>query len=179
MLQKKCESVEGIFYWDDQFRPGRYIPDEDRLEILPMKEEYDLFIPLPVNAHTHIGDSFITEEPQGNLMDIVGPGGFKHRYLNSTEEGIIIDHMKKTMRFMKTNYTGSFFDFRETGVDGINTIKAIRKNFSDALILARPSSATEIDSLAGIIDGVGFSSINDHNMEYIWEIAGKMKNPVE
>lgn len=175
MLHKKCESVEGIFYWDGQFQAGRYVPEENKFESLPEKDGYDLFIPLPINAHTHIGDSFIRDEPKGSLMEIVGPGGFKHSQLKNASEKTIIDAMKKSMKFMKKNYTASFFDFRETGTMGINTIRAIRENFPEAIVLARPSHVSEIDKLIQIIDGIGFSSINDHNLEYIMETTRKMK----
>ncbi len=176
MIQERREAVEGLFFWDGEFQEGRYIPAEDKLEHASIKRESDLFIPFPINAHTHIGDSFIQAEPKGSLMDIVGPGGFKHRNLKTASEKEIIESMNLYMRFMRENYISTFFDFRETGLSGINTIRAIRKEFPEALVLARPPKASEIDQLQGIIQGIGFSSINDHDYEYIIECTLKMRS---
>jgi len=41
---------------------------------------FGTIIPAPVNFHTHLGDSFIGEEPIGTLPEIVGPNGFKMRH---------------------------------------------------------------------------------------------------
>ena len=67
---------------------------------------------MPVNAHTHIGDSFIKDEPIGDLPEIVGPGGFKHRQLENSSDGIIMEGIKNSTSFMEKSGILSYFDFR-------------------------------------------------------------------
>ena len=85
---------------------------------------YGTLIPMPVNAHTHVGDSFINDEPSGTLPDIVGPGGLKHRMLEHARASSIIDGITHASKFMWESGTLSYLDFREGGLKGVNNSNA-------------------------------------------------------
>ena len=73
---------------------------------LPIKKPISkgLIVPTFVNAHTHIGDSFIREKnidlPK-NVEELVAPpNGLKHRLLKEASDEEIIDGMEKSLDIM-------------------------------------------------------------------------------
>ncbi len=147
MVEGYLDTEEGIFH---QGVEGR--------------KEYTC-IRAPVNAHTHLGDSFIMDEPVGTLAEIVGPGGFKHTHLANTNVEKISQYMEESIEFMKRSGTHIFFDFRETGNRARMTIETIR-NHSDGIVLARPENIEDFKKVLDIIHGIGFSAVSDMNMDY-------------
>lgn len=132
-----------------------------------------------VNAHTHIGDSFIREVPRMGIMDLVGPGGFKQRMLESAEDKKVIYGMKKSIAMMKKEKTRAFFDFRESGIRGLNIIKSVKMDGIIPVILSRPSGNkyddVELDYLLENSSGIGLSSISDYDYDFITKVARKTK----
>ena len=78
-----------------------------------------LSAPPVVNAHTHIGDAFITLHHRYTLQKLVGPGGLKHKWLQQAAPGQILEGMKKALQEMKKSHTTHFCDFREGGLQGV------------------------------------------------------------
>ena len=122
---------------------------------------YGTLIPAPVNAHTHVGDSFIGDEPSGTLPDIVGPGGLKHRMLEHADTDSIINGIRKANQFMWKNGTLSYMDFREGGLDGIKFIKRSKSRHIHPVILGRPYGNDSIEAILDSSDGIALSSISD------------------
>jgi len=139
-----------------------------------------LIVPSFVNAHTHIGDSFIREKnidlPKSIEKLVAPPHGLKHKLLKNATDDDIINGMEKTINFMIENGTDIFYDYRENGVLGICQLKAALhlKNIS-SIILSRPESLdfvkAEIDILLKSSDGIAVSSITDWDFLSLKKIA--------
>jgi cytosine/adenosine deaminase-related metal-dependent hydrolase len=139
-----------------------------------------LIVPTLVNAHTHIGDSFIRKRnlklPR-NVEDLVAPpDGLKHRLLKETSDQEIIGGMRKSIDEMTKTGISYFCDFRENGLQGIDHLKkALEKTHISPVILSRPNQLTynkdEIDLLLKNSQGIGLSSITDWEYSEIEKIA--------
>jgi len=143
-----------------------------------------LIVPTLVNAHTHIGDSFIRKRnlklPR-NVEDLVAPpDGLKHRLLKETSDQGIIGGMRKSIDEMTKTGISYFCDFRENGLQGINHLKkALGKTNISPVILSRPNQLTynkdEINLLLKNSQGIGLSSITDWEYSEIEKIAKHTK----
>jgi cytosine/adenosine deaminase-related metal-dependent hydrolase len=143
-----------------------------------------LIIPTCVNAHTHLGDSFIRFQhlqlPR-NVKDLVAPpAGLKHRLLKQASEQEILEGIQKSLAEMSTAGTSFFCDFREGGFLGIYQIRKALKHFNiNSLILSRPSQMTydkqEVDRLLENSDGIGLSSISDWEPSEIQKLASHVR----
>lgn len=123
----------------------------------------------PINFHTHLGDSFIDTEPEGDIDQIVGPNGFKIRALNEASPTEISKSIKKSIEFMKDSGTESFFDFRESGLKGLNL--APRYNGINGYFLTRPNSTGEIDPLLKKSAGFGMSALSDYEFSSLKKLS--------
>jgi cytosine/adenosine deaminase-related metal-dependent hydrolase len=139
-----------------------------------------LIVPTFVNAHTHIGDSFIREKnidlPKNIEKLVAPPNGFKHKLLRKASEEDIIEGMKKSIKAMIENGTKYFCDFRENGVLGIKQLKNALGLFKiSSVILSRPDSLkydkNEIGLLLKNSDGIAISSISDWEYSELQKIA--------
>jgi cytosine/adenosine deaminase-related metal-dependent hydrolase len=144
-----------------------------------------LIVPTLVNAHTHIGDSFIRKRnlklPR-NVEDLVAPpDGLKHRLLKETSDQEIIDGMRESIDEMKKTGVSHFCDFRENGTAGISQLKKALENTNvSSLILSRPEELRydhhEIELLLKNSDGIGVSSIVDWNYSELEKVAKHAKS---
>lgn len=132
-------------------------------------------IPGFINAHTHLGDSFIKSVPKLDVKELVGPGGFKQKMLNSASKETILNGIKESFNIMKNDNTRSFIDFRENGIEGLKLIKSIKSKNVEGIILSRPSKnildENELNYLLENSSGIGLSSISDYDFDFIKEIA--------
>ncbi len=132
-----------------------------------------------VNAHTHVGDSFIDLPPKLDVASLVGPGGYKHRILNSVDEKTMIKGIKESIKTMKREKVRAFFDFREGGVKGLEIINKIKIEGIEKVILSRPKdidfSKEEMDFLLKNSNGIGLSSISDYPIDFIKKVASYTK----
>jgi|WetSurMetagenome_2_1015567.scaffolds.fasta_scaffold00039_65 cytosine/adenosine deaminase-related metal-dependent hydrolase len=137
-------------------------------------------LPTCVNAHTHLGDSFIRSkhlELPHNVKDLVAPpAGLKHRLLKEASEQKTIEGMRTALAEMTTSGVSCFCDFREGGIFGIFQLrKAMKDCIVDSVILSRPSKMAyekeELDRLLQSSDGIGLSSISDWEPSEIEKIA--------
>ncbi len=142
------------------------------------------YVALPplVNAHTHIGDAFIEEEVSADIMELVAPpNGLKHRRLRDADDREILKGMQGALEEMYASGVRGFADFREQGVRGVRLLKEALASFNDllsvpglepmkAIILGRPDGDDDLDELLEEADGLGISSITDHDMDYLREL---------
>ena len=122
-------------------------------------------ISAPINFHTHLGDSFIGTEPEGDIEDIVGPGGFKIRALDEAKPSLIKSYIVKSVDFMRERGTAAFFDFRESGIKGLRL--APRLDGITGFFLTRPNTPQEIGPLIDRSAGFGMSAISDYDFSYL------------
>ena len=139
-----------------------------------------LILPTCINAHTHIGDSFIRFKHLKlpfNVKELVAPpSGLKHRLLKEASEQEILEGIRMSLREMTASGTSCFCDFRESGLIGIYQLKKAMKNSHiDSVVLSRPSQMSyekeELDELLRNSDGIGLSSISDWEPSEIEKIA--------
>jgi cytosine/adenosine deaminase-related metal-dependent hydrolase len=139
-----------------------------------------LIIPTCINAHTHLGDSFIRfqhHQLPHNVKELVAPPmGLKHRLLKQASEQEIFEGIQRSLTEMSTVGTSCFCDFREGGLLGIYQIRKALQHFKiGSVILSRPSQMTyekqELDCLLENSDGIGLSSISDWEFSEIEKIA--------
>lgn len=137
-------------------------------------------LPKFVNAHIHIGDSFIRKkhvELPRNVKELVAPpDGLKHQLLKQASEQEILEGIRTSLLEMAESGTSWFCDFREGGLIGIFQLKqAMKKNRVGSLILSRPSRMSyekeELDLLLQNSDGIGLSSISDWEPAEIEKVA--------
>jgi cytosine/adenosine deaminase-related metal-dependent hydrolase len=145
---------------------------------------HGLIIPTCINAHTHLGDSFIRFQhlqlPR-NVKDLVAPpAGLKHRLLKQASEQEILEGIRTSLLEMSAAGTSCFCDFREGGFLGIYQIrKALKHCRIGSIILSRPAQMTydksELDRLLEDSDGIGLSSISDWEHSEIEKLAAHVK----
>jgi cytosine/adenosine deaminase-related metal-dependent hydrolase len=144
-----------------------------------------LIVPTFVNAHTHIGDTFIGRKKINISKDIqklvAPPSGLKHKLLGEVSDGEIIDGMEESINLMLNNGIKFFCDFRENGIQGIYQIKAALQFFPvSSVILSRPYdliyNKNEIDLLLKNSNGIGLSAISDWDYPELQKIAKHTMN---
>jgi len=123
----------------------------------------DVVVPAFVNAHTHVGDSIAKEAGEGlSLTDLVAPpDGLKHRLLRDASRAETVAAIRRSVSFMRASGTAVFLDFREGGVEGVETLReATAGSDVRGFALARGS----IEAMeAG--DGFGAPSARDGEFE--------------
>lgn len=143
-----------------------------------------LIVPTFVNAHTHIGDSFIREKginlPK-KIEDLVAPpDGLKHKLLHEASDEEIIKGMENSINLMIKSGTKIFFDFRESGILGISQLKAALQPYKiSSIILSRPGSLNynknELNLILKKSDGIAVSSIYDWEYSELQKVAKETK----
>lgn len=128
-----------------------------------------------INAHTHIGDAFITLKKSYGIQELVGPSGIKHTLLKQTKPHIIIEGMKQSLKIMKNVGTTHFCDFREGGLKGIHLLKEALPSNLTPIIFSRPQNqhynTHKINALLSESQGIGISSISDWDYHELFKIA--------
>ncbi len=121
-------------------------------------------IPAPFNAHVHAADSFISEEPPLDLADAVGPGGLKHKQLESASEATIVNSLHRSISIIEESGATGYADFREGGIKGVLQEKNISTHV-EKRILGRPNTISDIPGVLKNADGISLSSIVDSQTE--------------
>lgn len=143
-----------------------------------------IIVPKFINAHTHLGDSFIRDKKidiPRNVEEVVAPpDGLKHRLLKNASENEIINGIITSINKMIKTGTMLFCDFREGGIEGIELLKNALKNKKiESLIFSRPSQLkyekNEIHFLLENSTGIGLSSISDWEYTEIEKISKDVK----
>lgn len=183
--------VSGEVLTDDGFKNG-YIGFEKGTIVEVGKDNPSkkpickgLILPGFVNAHTHIGDSFIRKKKiklPKNIEELVAPPyGLKHRLLNKASDKEIIIGMKESIKDMTKTGVSCFCDFRENGILGVKQLKdALKDTNVSSLILSRPKKLNydedEVESLLEKCDGIGVSSISDWDYSNLQKLAKHARN---
>lgn len=158
--------IEGSIFVNGGFRKGKYSIVDNRFVESSADADYrGTLLKAPINFHTHIGDSFIGEEPEGTIPEIVGPSGFKVRKLESAPLSECKTSMKKSIKFMRDRGTAAFFDFRESRK--IRRDEAYKIKGIDEFLLTRPSSKEESETVLEDSAGFGMSSLNDYDLDWL------------
>jgi len=133
-----------------------------------------------INAHTHLGDGFIESVPRLDVKSLVGPGGFKAKMLQITDREKIRDSIKYSIKIMNGEYISSFFDFRESGMEGLKLLENLDFGNITPFILSRPAGKeldkTELNELLKLSSGFGMSGINDYPLHFLEEVSLYAKN---
>jgi len=184
------EFVSGEILTSDGFQKG-YIGFEKKKivetgNLNPPKKPISkgLIVPSFVNAHTHIGDSFIREK-NINLPNIIEklvapPDGLKHKLLRETSDEEVIKSMRNSIDIMIKTGTSFFCDFRESGIMGVCQLKSALRNWDiSSVILSRPDdlvyTKNEIDILLKNSDGIGLSSLSDWEYSELEKVSKHVK----
>lgn len=139
-----------------------------------------LIVPTFINAHTHIGDSFISRKkiklPRDVKALVAPPNGLKHKLLREASEKQLIDGMEESINIMIKSGTKLFCDFREDSIFGICLLKTAMDFWNiSSIILSRPDSLNyiknELDILLKISDGIGLSALSDWNYSELLKVA--------
>lgn len=125
-------------------------------------------VPAPVNAHTHVADSFLRDRPSKptTVPELVGPGGWKHRHLATASADDISAGIARYVGEMAAIGTSRFLDFREGGLAGVRLLKGMAADLPvEPVVLGRPATNTfdeaEAAALLAEADGIGLSAMRD------------------
>lgn len=177
--------VSGKVLLEDDFLSGHLFVDEKGIHFEHgaascKPKAHGLIVPKAIDAHTHIGDSFVRQKKLNLPHDInalvAPPDGLKHRLLSSTPDEEIIQGIKNNFAEMNKYGICGFVDFREGGSEGVELLKkALDKNSPNAHVLSRPKDLSfveeEISALLSCSEGIGLSAISDWNYDDVLRIA--------
>ena len=168
--------LEGTILVGAEFEPveGRLVVADG--EIVRIEEHEtdsdDVILPAFVNAHTHIGDSIAKEAGGGLSLDelVAPPDGLKHRLLRSASHEEKVTAMARTLRYMESTGTGTFLEFREGGVDGIDALRdamagdgvPFAERAIDPVVLGRDDP-----NVLSVADGYGASGARDADFDAV------------
>ncbi len=141
-----------------------------------VKPEYVIFKSF-INAHTHLGDSILKDPPRLGLIEMVGKDGLKFKVLRNARDDEIIDEMRNSIEYAYKSGTNRIFDFREEGIKGAELLKKADKR-GIVEILSRPSNEVEAEKLISLTNGFGFSSVRDHDMDFLEFCRDLAKNKI-
>lgn len=155
--------LEGTILQGRSFEPveGRVVVEDGTITAIEEAavDSDAIILPAFVNAHTHIGDAIAKEAGAGLTLEelVAPPDGLKHRLLEEASRDDLVAAMRRTITFMERAGTGSFVEFREGGVDGVEALREATEGFqTDPVVLGRESIAAMEAS-----DGFGASGAND------------------
>ena len=145
-----------------------------------------IMAPLFFNAHTHLGDSFITSPPTGGLENmVIPPHGVKHQRLKEASIESIGEGIFRELKFMARTGTGFFCDYREGGIDGLLAMDhAIKKAGEEnipvpvGIVLGRTEGephGKELDDLLNASHGLGLCSLEDHEPDKILALSEHLR----
>jgi len=91
-------------------------------------ESDDIILPAFVNPHTHITDSVAKDSERAqnySWEELFIDPDLKGEILDNATQEEKRDAMRRTMDFMKATGTGSFADFKEEGVQGVEDLNTV------------------------------------------------------
>lgn len=178
--------IEGKILTEEGFKKGFILQKENETPSIHINSskkistQTRLIVPTFINAHTHIGDTFVRQKnidlPHNINRLVAPPNGLKHKLLSTTKPEEIIGGMKQGIKELLSEGTTTFVDFRENGIPGINLLKKALFNQSlNSIILGRPESMhpskNEITNILRESDGIALSSLVDWDKEEVELIA--------
>jgi cytosine/adenosine deaminase-related metal-dependent hydrolase len=178
--------INGQILTEEGFVEGSLEFDDESIIDISRQKSKDpvgegVVLPLFVNPHTHIGDSFIKDDLNGTIEEIVAPpDGLKHRRLEEASNEDVIEGMRGTLERMRDSGISHFVDFREGGIKGVSLLlNASLDSPLNPIIYGRPERLTydkgEVESLLKVVDGIGISSVGDWETSILEEIRRDVK----
>lgn len=163
---------------------GERIVEMDLLDSVQRIENgATVIIPGLVNAHTHMGDSFLPDGATGLTLEqgFFRPDGFKYREIAKLDRESHVEYIGDALSYMAKSGTVAHFDFREQGPEGSARLKEASQKtgvrsvilgqfdhvpFDEAELLTNQlglsdSSRAELEALLAIADGFSESTMND------------------
>ena len=139
-------------------------------------------IPLLTNCHTHLGDAIAHGRTfDGDIESLVAPpNGLKFKIIHESTSDDLIKAMNSAIIQMLNTGTGSFIDFRECGLTGVNQLQRATNVLPiNTFIMGRPEglnySKDELISLLKEVTGIGISSITDWNYDELEKLSKTTK----
>lgn len=154
-----------------------------------------VIMPGLVNAHTHMGDSFLPDGSTGLTLEegFFRPHGFKYREIAKLTAATHIDRMSDSLNYMKRSGTVAHFDFREQGPEGARRLREASKRtgvrsvilgqfngvpFDEAALrentaLLDEAAIAELEAILEVADGFSESTMNDLTDE-AWQQIRKL-----
>lgn len=182
--------VDGMIYQESGFIKG-YLEFHDGVVTAVGTGNYPkhgerlakgVVLPLLTNCHTHLGDAIAHGRHfEGDIESLVAPpNGLKFKILRESTSDDLIKAMNNAIIHMLNTGTGSFIDFREGGLTGVNQLqKAANVLPTNTFIMGRPEglnySKDEIISLLDKVTGIGISSISDWDYNELEKISKTTK----
>ncbi len=124
------------------------------------------------NAHTHVGDSAWKEIYCGrNQRETVGPGGVKHRLLETAKDMEIVRGIRASVRSMIRGGVLGFCDFREGGLEGVKILRGAVGGRMMSFALGRGETLSECMEVMREADGIGAPSLDFLRFEEIQKLA--------
>jgi len=160
----------GLLIGPTEQRHGYLITEDLRFEESRIDFDEYIFTPTFFNSHTHLGDAALKEAPFMELRELVGPDGYKHEFLQKTDPESLRHFATLEVETARKSGTSHFLDFREGGITGYEVIQGL----PGVLPLLRPNSLQEAKRMRTF--GFSFSSIRDHNLEFLESIRKLAKN---
>jgi cytosine/adenosine deaminase-related metal-dependent hydrolase len=170
--------IAGHIFQNGEMARGTLVISDDGYEIVPGILNDSIcgtIIPSLVNAHTHLGDSFITKVPAGSISETVGPGGFKEKALSGATSQEITRGMSWAQEVMLSTGTTCFVDFRESGMKGVKLLRNTEQKNLRQVILGRPSGDDRAGEVLSVSEGIALSSLNDLPLSFILETKNAVK----
>lgn len=129
-----------------------------------------IICPAFVNAHTHVADSIAKDPPFMSLADLVGPGGLKHRIIESASDEILVESMRFSVMEMIDTGTCAFGDFREGGPKGVKLLLRALDGLSiQSRTFGRPLK--DPGDVHPACWGVGLSSTRDYDWGFVDDVV--------
>ena len=103
----------------------------DRIEpIKQIDNGATVIIPGLINAHTHMGDSFMPDGATGMTLEqgFFRPNGYKYRELAAVDPDEHLPHVEAHLAYMARSGTVCHIDFREQGVHGSRLLRKASEN---------------------------------------------------
>jgi cytosine/adenosine deaminase-related metal-dependent hydrolase len=136
-----------------------------------------------INAHTHIGDSFLPEAASSMTLEeaFFRPDGYKYRALDTLSRQEHVETMIQMHQEMSSTGTVAHLDFREQGVEGAKRLReAADASGVKSIILSQfnhppfstaeleentsplpPTALEELKQILSVSDGFSESTMND------------------
>jgi cytosine/adenosine deaminase-related metal-dependent hydrolase len=174
----------------EPYRCARFEVGEGRIAVCDLVDPIQriengatVIIPGLVNAHTHMGDSFLPDGATGLTLEqgFFRPDGFKYREIAKLDRSAHVAYIADALSYMALSGTVAHFDFREQGPDGSARLREASEMtgvrsvilgqfdhvpFDAATLQANEAnlsveSKQELEAMLSIADGFSESTMND------------------
>ncbi|MGZ0657169.1 amidohydrolase family protein [Coraliomargarita sp. W4R72] len=132
-----------------------------------------VIIPGLVNAHTHMGDSFLPDGATGLTLEegFFRPHGFKYREIAKLERSEHVDFISDALNYMAATGTVAHFDFREQGPEGASRLKEASERTGVRSVILGQFDSVPFDLAELEANGADFDDASFNELRALLEIA--------